>query len=102
MCDHNELSLATSSDWETVCADCGEVIEMKTKAKFGGWSEKVCDGVRQIWVIVSKGKSLGKVFGVPAWEWRGRVVVNGKVMWSGKVSKTDSSAKILDRSGVSI
>jgi chromosome condensin MukBEF complex kleisin-like MukF subunit len=26
MCDHNEPSQATSSDWETVCADCGEVM----------------------------------------------------------------------------
>jgi hypothetical protein len=27
-CEHSELSLATSSDWETVCADCGEVVDM--------------------------------------------------------------------------
>jgi hypothetical protein len=27
-CDHSELSFATSSDWETVCADCGEVVDM--------------------------------------------------------------------------
>jgi uncharacterized Zn finger protein len=26
MCDHSELSQATSSDWETVCAECGEVM----------------------------------------------------------------------------
>ena len=26
MCEHRDLSLATSSDWETVCAKCGEVI----------------------------------------------------------------------------
>ena len=26
MCNHENLSHATSSDWETVCADCGEVI----------------------------------------------------------------------------
>ena len=30
-CEHSELSLATSSDWETVCADCGEVIDMGKK-----------------------------------------------------------------------
>jgi uncharacterized Zn finger protein len=26
MCDHSELSQATSSDWETVCAECGDVM----------------------------------------------------------------------------
>jgi len=26
MCDHNDVSLATSSDWESVCAECGQVI----------------------------------------------------------------------------
>lgn len=26
MCDHNNISYATSSDWESVCADCGEVV----------------------------------------------------------------------------
>lgn len=31
MCDHEELSFATSSDWETVCTICGEVIEMGKK-----------------------------------------------------------------------
>lgn len=30
-CAHQELSLATSSDWETVCADCGEVVDMSKK-----------------------------------------------------------------------
>jgi hypothetical protein len=28
VCEHSELSLATSSDWETVCADCEEVVDM--------------------------------------------------------------------------
>jgi hypothetical protein len=28
MCLHENLSFATSSDWETVCADCGKVIDM--------------------------------------------------------------------------
>jgi hypothetical protein len=28
MCNHSELSHATSSDWETVCAECGKVIDM--------------------------------------------------------------------------
>lgn len=31
MCDHKELSLATSSDWETVCAECGKVVDMGKK-----------------------------------------------------------------------
>jgi hypothetical protein len=26
-CEHKELSHATSEDWETVCADCGAVID---------------------------------------------------------------------------
>lgn len=26
-CQHANLSLATSSDWESVCADCGEVVQ---------------------------------------------------------------------------
>lgn len=26
MCVHENISLATSSDWESVCADCGEVM----------------------------------------------------------------------------
>jgi hypothetical protein len=33
MCNHSELSLATSSDWETVCAECGKVIDMARPAK---------------------------------------------------------------------
>ena len=28
MCIYNETSLATSADWESVCAECGEVIAM--------------------------------------------------------------------------
>jgi len=28
MCEHKDLSFATSSDWETVCAACGEIIDM--------------------------------------------------------------------------
>ena len=35
MCNHSELSQATSSDWETVCADCGEVIDMTEKPARG-------------------------------------------------------------------
>lgn len=31
MCDHKELSLSTSSDWETVCTECGEVVDMGKK-----------------------------------------------------------------------
>jgi uncharacterized protein (DUF4415 family) len=31
MCKHHELSQATSSDWETVCADCGEVMTEQPK-----------------------------------------------------------------------
>lgn len=31
MCDHKELSFATSSDWETVCTECGEVVDMGKK-----------------------------------------------------------------------
>lgn len=26
MCNHNNISHATSADWESVCADCGEVM----------------------------------------------------------------------------
>lgn len=26
-CNHKEVSLATSSDWESVCAECGEILE---------------------------------------------------------------------------
>ncbi len=33
VCNHKNVSLATSSDWESVCADCGEVMN-----KFSGFS----------------------------------------------------------------
>jgi uncharacterized protein (DUF4415 family) len=32
MCEHHDLSQATSSDWETVCAECGEMMTDKPKA----------------------------------------------------------------------
>ncbi len=35
MCSHSELSQATSSDWETVCAECGEVMS-EPKTNRGG------------------------------------------------------------------
>jgi len=35
MCDHSELSQATSADWETVCAECGEVIVEKKPGRGG-------------------------------------------------------------------
>ena len=35
MCNHSELSQATSSDWETVCAECGEVIVDKKSGRGG-------------------------------------------------------------------
>ena len=31
MCNHDELSQATSSDWETVCVECGEVMTEQPK-----------------------------------------------------------------------
>jgi hypothetical protein len=30
-CDHSELSVATSADMETVCVECGQVVETKNK-----------------------------------------------------------------------
>jgi hypothetical protein len=35
MCDHRETSLATSADWEAVCAECGEVIVEKKQGRGG-------------------------------------------------------------------
>jgi hypothetical protein len=31
MCEHDELSQATSLDWQTVCAECGEVMTEQPK-----------------------------------------------------------------------
>ena len=31
MCNHNNISHSTSSDWESVCADCGEVVSTACK-----------------------------------------------------------------------
>lgn len=35
MCKHENLSYATSSDWETVCAECGKVIVEKKLGRGG-------------------------------------------------------------------
>jgi hypothetical protein len=32
MCRHDNISHATSSDWESVCADCGQVVSSRFNA----------------------------------------------------------------------
>jgi hypothetical protein len=60
---------------------------MRKLANFdGGWCAHIQSNP-SIWVIVKKGRSSGRRYGRWTFEWRGHVIVNGKFVWSGQVTK---------------
>lgn len=52
-----------------------------------GWSEKVQHGNRELWLIVKRGRYLGRFYGNRAFTWHAQVIESGKVIWAGTVNK---------------
>lgn len=71
MCEHKELSLATSSDWESVCAECGEVMENTESSNQTFWFVSGEHAMRGVGVTVLEAWQsiieLAKTEPVPAW-----------------------------------